>query len=73
MKRIFLCTWVLLWVCNLASAQATRATWGNQGNGTYINPILNADYSDSIMILIDETCPGITISVAYWGLSYCTN
>ena len=27
-------------------------TWGDQGNGTYINPILNADYSDLDVIRV---------------------
>lgn len=27
-------------------------TWGDQGNGTYINPILNADYSDPDVIRV---------------------
>jgi xylan 1,4-beta-xylosidase len=29
-------------------------TWGDQGNGTYINPILNADYSDPDVIRVGE-------------------
>jgi beta-xylosidase len=29
-----------------AGAQPKTGSWGDQGNGTYINPILNADYSD---------------------------
>ena len=28
--------------------------WGDQGNGTYINPILNADYSDPDVIRVGE-------------------
>jgi beta-xylosidase len=27
-------------------AQPKTGSWGDQGNGTYINPVLNADYSD---------------------------
>jgi beta-xylosidase len=27
-------------------SQTKTGSWGDQGNGTYINPILNADYSD---------------------------
>ena len=30
--------------------QAALPTWGDQGNGTYVNPILNADYSDPDVI-----------------------
>ena len=28
--------------------------WGDQGNGTYVNPILNADYSDPDVIRVDN-------------------
>jgi hypothetical protein len=27
-------------------SQKPAITWGDQGNGTYLNPVLNADYSD---------------------------
>src|ERR1700743_1007759 len=29
-------------------------SWGDQGNGTYINPVLYADYSDPDVIRVDE-------------------
>ncbi len=29
-------------------------SWGDQGNGTYINPVLNADYSDPDVIRVNE-------------------
>lgn len=35
-------------------AQINALTWGDQGNGTYINPILNADYSDPDVIRVGE-------------------
>ena len=28
--------------------------WGDQGNGTFINPILNADYSDPDVVRVDD-------------------
>ena len=31
------------------------ASWGDQGNGTYINPILAADFSDPDVIRVDNT------------------
>lgn len=34
------------------SAQGNPGKWGDQGNGTYINPILNADYSDPDVIRV---------------------
>lgn len=36
----------------MVSALAAPPTWGDQGNGTYINPILNADYSDPDVIRV---------------------
>lgn len=35
-------------------AQGTPGQWGDQGNGTYINPILNADYSDPDVIRVGD-------------------
>lgn len=32
--------------------QTSSDSWGDQGNGTYINPILNADYSDPDVIRV---------------------
>ena len=37
-----------------AWGQPTLRAWGDQGNGTYINPILNADYSDPDVIRVGE-------------------
>jgi len=39
----------------LASAQTPRLAWGDQGNGTYINPVLNGDWSDPDVIRVDDT------------------
>ena len=57
MKRfIFLFTFVL----SMATANCKpstvnyRLTWGDQGNGTYINPVLNADFSDPDVIRVGE-------------------
>lgn len=44
---------ILFAVTFLQSALAQHhqiGSWGDQGNGTYINPILNADYSDPDVI-----------------------
>lgn len=40
------------WTWNPTKAQE-RLEWGDQGNGTYINPVLNADYSDPDVIRVD--------------------
>lgn len=29
--------------------------WGDQGDGTYVNPVLNADYSDPDVIRVGDT------------------
>ncbi len=36
------------------SQSVSLSAWGDQGNGTYINPILNADYSDPDVIRVGE-------------------
>ena len=35
-------------------AQGNSLSWGDQGNGTFINPVLNADYSDPDVIRVGE-------------------
>ncbi|HBL75599.1 MAG TPA: beta-xylosidase [Prolixibacteraceae bacterium] len=37
-----------------AFSQKQEISWGDQGNGTYINPILNADYSDPDAIRVGD-------------------
>jgi beta-xylosidase len=49
-KTILLCMMALM-TCLLAQAQLS---WGDQGNGTYKNPVLNADYSDPDVIRVGE-------------------
>ena len=49
MRRL---TLILLLTTSLI-AQA-QLDWGDQGNGTYKNPILNADYSDPDVIRVGE-------------------
>ena len=50
---------IILFLCCLLSAgaalaQAPRLAWGDQGNGTYLNPILNGDWSDPDVIRVGE-------------------
>ena len=52
MKKI-----AILFLCLLSNvfilfSQGRPGKWGDQGNGTYINPILNADYSDPDVIRV---------------------
>ena len=35
-----------------AWAQHDRKVWGDQGNGTYVNPVINADFSDPDVIRV---------------------
>ena len=44
----------LLIVTSVAFAQHHTGSWGDQGNGTYINPVLNADYSDPDVIRVGQ-------------------
>ena len=46
MKRLHFTLLMILSMTLAAKAQQRITSWGDQGNGTYINPILNADYSD---------------------------
>lgn len=46
MNRIYLTLLLISCMTLSARAQQRITSWGDQGNGTYINPVLNADYSD---------------------------
>ena len=52
MKKLLLP--LFLAVAGGALAQNAPLLWGDQGNGTYINPILNADFSDPDVIRVDS-------------------
>ena len=39
---------------NNPSGDKRITRWGDQGNGTYVNPILNADYSDPDAIRVGD-------------------
>ena len=49
MKHIFLSI-LLLFPISLAAQQLS---WGDQGDGTYRNPVLGADFSDPDVIRVD--------------------
>ncbi|MBQ3191848.1 MAG: family 43 glycosylhydrolase, partial [Bacteroides sp] len=53
MKKLFLSLCILAGAGQL-HAQEPLKTWGDQGNGTYVNPILNADYSDPDVIRVGD-------------------
>lgn len=50
--KTWLLTLCMMGVSLFSFAQQVPARWGDQGNGTYINPILNADYSDPDVIRV---------------------
>lgn len=49
-------------------AQEKSVSWGDQGNGTYINPILNADYSDPDVIRVGDTYYMVCSDFHYLGM-----
>jgi beta-xylosidase len=51
----FFCLFIFFAAIRLTCfSQKPAATWGDQGNGTYINPVLNADYSDPDAIRVGD-------------------
>lgn len=63
------CTVFVLLACLTMKAQNSKlATWGDQGNGTYINPILNADYSDPDVIRVGEKYYMVNSDFHYIGM-----
>jgi beta-xylosidase len=43
-------------------------SWGDQGNGTYINPILNSDYSDPDVIRVEDKYYMVCSDFHYIGM-----
>ncbi len=50
--RLIISLFILASFCVISDAQTL--SWGDQGNGTYINPVLNADYSDPDAIRVGD-------------------
>ena len=64
-----LLTLLLLAAASLQPATAQqRLAWGDQGNGTYINPVLNADYSDPDVIRVGEKYYMVASDFHYMGM-----
>ena len=51
-RFIFLLLTVMTVATNLSAT--IPLDWGDQGNGTYRNPVINADYSDPDVIRVGE-------------------
>lgn len=49
-------------------AQKTLPAWGDQGNGTYINPILNADFSDPDVTRVGDTYYMVASDFHFMGM-----
>ena len=49
------------------TAQA-QLNWGDQGNGTYINPVLNTDYSDPDVIRVGQKYYMVASDFHYMGM-----
>ena len=52
----------------MASAIPTDNHWGDQGNGTYINPVLNADFSDPDVIRVGDKYYMVASDFHYMGM-----
>lgn len=65
MTRRILSQLFLLFVTMTAHAQLS---WGDQGNGTYINPVLNADYSDPDVIRVGNKYYMVASDFHYMGM-----
>jgi beta-xylosidase len=48
-----------------ASDQPTQGEWGDQGDGTYANPVLPADFSDLDAIAVGDTFYAISSTMQY--------
>jgi len=55
-------------ICSFAHAQKQIGLWGDQGNGIYKNPILNADYSDPDVIRVGDTFYMVCSDFHYMGM-----
>jgi beta-xylosidase len=49
-------------------ATSKTGSWGDQGNGTYINPVLNADYSDPDVIRVGSDFYMVSSEFHYMGM-----
>jgi beta-xylosidase len=57
MRKACACLIYLLFMsCQLIAQPASSipGSWGDQGNGTFINPVLNADYSDPDLVRVED-------------------
>ena len=66
MKRLFITsTLILLSTLNIFADEGNRGSWGDQGDGTFKNPILPADYSDIDAIRVGSDYYAISSTFQY--------
>ncbi len=65
MRTVALCS-LFLFLTTLHAQQVRN--WGDQGNGTYLNPVLNADYSDPDVIRVGNTYYMVCSDFHYIGM-----
>ena len=68
MKNNLLAFYFIVLISTLSYSQK-RGSWGDQGNGTYINPIINADYSDPDVIRVGNKYYMICSEFHYMGMT----
>lgn len=68
MKHNLLILYFIVFISILTYGQK-RGSWGDQGNGTYINPIINADYSDPDVIRVGNKYYMICSEFHYMGMT----
>lgn len=59
---------LLLAVALGGTVSAQTLSWGDQGNGTYINPVLNADYSDPDAIRVGDKYYMVSSEFHFMGM-----
>lgn len=63
---------IIVWLMLLGSlfpqVMQAQLQWGDQGNGTYINPVLNADYSDPDVIRVGDKYYMVASDFHYMGM-----
>lgn len=67
MKRLTT-LWLLAAVTLQPALAQQRPSWGDQGNGTYVNPVLNADYSDPDVVRVGEKFYMVASDFHYMGM-----
>ena len=60
--------WLVLLMSLFPQVIWAQLQWGDQGNGTFINPVLNADYSDPDVIRVGEKYYMVASDFHYMGM-----